>query len=160
MYKDSQQDTQYQTDISRSASSLRPETTRVLFHYSVVTDVLSDLIYKLFSQRCYIKNIGMGPSRGQFSQTVSLPFVKAQVYNIKHIPSVVCVIPQHGSSHDPFKEMESAPFCTHTDCCSYIVNAESWYLGLKYRRSASKRFKMENRSLRCYVLPPSPEIFW
>lgn len=72
------------------------------------TDVLSDLIYKLFSQRCYIRNIGMGPSRGQFSQTVSLPFVKAQVFIIKHNPSVVCVMPQHGSSHDPFKEMEFA----------------------------------------------------
>lgn len=66
-----------------------------------VTDVLSDLIYKLFSQRCYIKNIGTGPSRGQFSQTVSLPFVKAQISNIKHNPSVV---PQLGSSHDPLKK--------------------------------------------------------
>lgn len=48
-----------------------------------VTDVLSDLIYKLFSQRCYIKNIGISPSGGLFSQTYSLSFMKAQVFNMK-----------------------------------------------------------------------------
>lgn len=100
--------------------------------------------------------LGWVPQEASFLRQ-SLPFVK--VFNIKHNPSVVCVIPQHGSSHDPFKEMEFARFCTHADFCSYIGYAESWYLGHKYRRSASKRFKIANRSLTCCVLTPSLEIF-
>lgn len=92
-----------------------------------VTDVLSDLIYKCFSPRCYVRYIGTGPSRGQFSQTFSLPFVQAYIFSIKHNPTIVSVIPHHGSSHDTFKEMELAQFCTDVEY--YLVYAESWFLG-------------------------------
>lgn len=37
-----------------------------------VTDVLSDLIYKLFSQKYYINSIGISSSGGLFSQTHSV----------------------------------------------------------------------------------------
>lgn len=73
-----------------------------------VTDMLSDLIYKLLSQRYYIKNIGISPSGGLFSQTHSLSFMKAQVFNIKHDPTLICAITHNDNSHGTYKEMKFA----------------------------------------------------
>ena len=95
--------------------------------------MLSALIYKLFSQRYYIKNIGISPSGGLFSQTHSL------VLNIKHDPTLTCVITHTENSHVTCKDVNFAPSCTDAEYCGYTIHVESSYLG--YCREYSIKYK-------------------
>lgn len=72
--------------------------------------------------------LGSAPQEAYFLRH-TLSFMKAQVFNIEHDPTLTCIISHNENSHVTFKEMEFAPSCTEADYCCYTIHVESSCLG-------------------------------